>query len=606
MIDIKKNIDCNGCRACIEICPVNCIEWNLDKEGFRYPKVDVSRCIHCNKCDNVCPQIHLEKKEYNRVRPKVYGAYSFNEEIRINSTSGGIFSILANFILNERGWVAGAVYNDEFDLVSLITNKTEDLKKLRSSKYLQNDPHQLYPEVEKLLKQGEKVLVCSTPCQIAGLLNFLNKPYNNLYTVDFICKGVCSPLFFHHYLSNLEKKYKSQIEHVHFKYKDANHPWGSLATKITFKNGKIYLKNKKDDPYMCTFLDTGLVVRPCCLECKFKDFPRFADISLGDFWGIKKFYPDIKDTSAGFSVITSNNEKGDFLLDSIKNNIFLREVNLDEVTAGNIHLLQPYDPHYGSSDKVREQFFSDLQLIGFDNTIKKYVNHPYPNKYRLFIKKVYKLIRMSSLRSIFQNIFYNNRKNIHKLKKDAKIRIFRGSAIDIDRRAEIVLSNTLTIGNRRIPSTNCCTKLQMGPLTKLIVNGKFYFNENSNVWLTQSGILELEDGFINENVTITCANHVKIGNNAHIAREAVIRDYDGHYIETLDYRTSKPIEIGDNVWIGYRAMILKGVKIGNGAIIAANSVVTKDVPPYCIVAGNPAKIIRENIKWRSQQSSNPL
>ena len=141
----------------------------------------------------------------------------------------------------------------------------------------------------------------------------------------------------------------------------------------------------------------------------------------------------------------------------------------------------------------------------------------------------------------------------------------------------------------------------MGPLTKFIVNGTFSINENVNVWITQSGILELDGGFANENVTITCANHIKIGKNAHIAREAVIRDYDGHYIETPDYRTSKPVIIGDNVWIGYRAMILKGVTIGDGAVIAANSVVTKDVPPFSIVAGNPAKIIRSNIKWRSVQ-----
>ena len=111
----------------------------------------------------------------------------------------------------------------------------------------------------------------------------------------------------------------------------------------------------------------------------------------------------------------------------------------------------------------------------------------------------------------------------------------------------------------------------------------------------------LDGGFINEKVTITCASHIHIGKNAHIAREASIRDYDGHYIDIPDYRTAKPVNIGDNVWIGYRALIMKGVNIGEGSIVAANYVVTKDVPPHCIVAGNPAKIIKENVNWRSAQ-----
>ena len=157
------------------------------------------------------------------------------------------------------------------------------------------------------------------------------------------------------------------------------------------------------------------------------------------------------------------------------------------------------------------------------------------------------------------------------------------------------------MGFRRVVSSSNVTKLQMDKWTSLTINGKFLMNENTNIWITHSGHLILNGGFINENVTITCAKKVVIGRNSHIAREAVIRDYDGHYIEDVSYRTAKPVIIGDNVWIGYRAMILKGVTIGNNSIVAANSVVTKDVPPNCIVAGNPAKIIRNNINWRSRQ-----
>lgn len=601
MIDIKNKIDCCGCRACVEICPVDCISWHNDIEGFKYPKVDIQKCINCKLCEKVCPQLHLEKKEVNRDSPKVFGGYVNEDAVRIDSTSGGMFSVLAEQVLNHGGWVAGAVFDDEFNLRSLLTNDINDLSRIRSSKYLQNDPHTLYKDIEKLLKDGKTVLACSTPCQIAALQNFLKRPYDNLYTVDFICKGVSSPKFFHAYLDALEKKYRAKADSVKFKYKDAQHPWGHLATKITFKNGAIYLKDKIDDPYMTAFLDTGLVVRPSCLECPFKGFPRFADISLGDLWGINHIFPNIKDTAKGYSLVISNNEKGDRLLDATKANTTLKEIELSSATKNNIHLIQPYDPAYGASESIREAFFSELDKIGFNAVVKKYLNFPRPPRLFRAWHKLYPLVRQLSLRSLWQMIYYNTNVTIHKNKSHAKLIIFRGTAIDIDKRAVIELNASLILGQRRIPSTRCCTKLQMGPLTKLIVNGTFSINENVNVWITQSGILELDGGFANENVTITCANHIKIGKNAHIAREAVIRDYDGHYIETPDYRTSKPVIIGDNVWIGYRAMILKGVTIGDGAVIAANSVVTKDVPPFSIVAGNPAKIIRSNIKWRSVQ-----
>lgn len=605
MIEIKDKAKCCGCRACVEICPVQCISWNKDMEGFKYPKVNPEKCISCGLCDKVCPQINLGKKDINRHIPRVFGGYVNDEFIRIDSTSGGIFSILADEILRQGGWIAGAAFDDNLNLRSLLSNNKEDLSKIRSSKYLQNDPITLYKDVKHLLKKGDKVLVCSTPCQIAGLLNYLKTPYENLTTVDFICKGVCSPKFFQIYLDYLEKKFKSKVESIKFKYKDENHPWGHLATKITFKNGAVYLKDKYADPYMTAFLDTGLVVRPSCIECPFKGFPRFSDISLGDLWGIKHIFPDAKNIGKGYSVILSNNIKGDVLLESVKTKLEIKPISLESATVNNIHLIQSYDPSYGGSIETRKEFFEDLNKIGFKASIKKYIHMgssvPLLRKASKLCNIINRIIRQSSFKSLFQTLITNVSKRIVKHNKRSLLIVLRGSAIDIDTRAKIDLYSSLIIGSRRILSSNCCTKLQMGPLTRMVVKGVFCLNENANIWITQSGVLELYGGFANEDVTITCANRVVIGRNAHIAREAVIRDYDGHYIEKPDYRTSKPVIIGDDVWIGYRAMILKGVTIGNGAIIAANSVVTKDVPANSIVAGNPARVIKENIKWRSTQ-----
>lgn len=172
MIDIKDKTKCCGCRACVEICPKQCIEWNFDNEGFRYPVVDLGRCIDCHLCEKVCPEIHPEANSTNEVNPDIYAAYALDEHLRVDSTSGGLFSVLAEEMLRRGGWIAGAVLDKEFNLHSLLTNKPEDLEQIRSSKYLQNDPRSLYQDVQSKLKNGEEVLVCSNPCQIAALKNF--------------------------------------------------------------------------------------------------------------------------------------------------------------------------------------------------------------------------------------------------------------------------------------------------------------------------------------------------------------------------------------------------------------------------------------------------
>lgn len=122
-------------------------------------------------------------------------------------------------------------------------------------------------------------------------------------------------------------------------------------------------------------------------------------------------------------------------------------------------------------------------------------------------------------------------------------------------------------------------------------------------------------------IRIDCRESITIGNYVLIAWDVLMADFDGHPIDheeraaemeyshritwpsfsglenknTGTYSTSfitKPIVIEDKVWIGARAIILKGVKIGCGSIVAAGAVVTKDVPPYSIVAGNPAKVVK--------------
>ena len=274
-----------------------------------------------------------------------------------------------------------------------------------------------------------------------------------------------------------------------------------------------------------------------------------------------------------------------------------------DATRHNIHIVQPYDPALGWSEEFRKEFYEDLQHNGYCYVVKKYINVcglSLKSKIERRLGKYWNILRQMSFASVFKTIRYNYL--ISNVKRDGgRWLIFRGAYIQMNNTARVFLYAPFTMGARKVIGSSNVTKFQMDKWTTLVVNGKFHMNENSNIWITHSGKLILNGGFINENVTITCAKQIIIGKNAHIAREAVIRDYDGHYIEDVAYRTSKPVIIGDNVWIGYRAMILKGVTIGDNSVVAANSVVTKDVPANSIVAGNPAKVIKTGINWRSKQ-----
>ena len=188
MIDVSDKAMCCGCNACGDVCAHDAITFKTDIEGFWYPEVDKDKCTDCGLCERVCPILHVEELKRNDYNPPVcYGAYHKNLEIRFDSTSGGAFSAMAESVYKQDGYVGGAVYDTNFFAHQFISNNKEDLKRLRSSKYLQSDAEGFYTAVKKAVKTGKPVLVCGTPCQMAALRRYLNKDYENLIIVDFIC-----------------------------------------------------------------------------------------------------------------------------------------------------------------------------------------------------------------------------------------------------------------------------------------------------------------------------------------------------------------------------------------------------------------------------------
>ena len=255
MIDIKNKRDCCGCKACGDICPKDAITFNVDEEGFWYPEVNEDRCIDCHLCEKVCPILHHEGvNKGNFERPRTFILQHKDVQERFDSTSGALYPSIAKYFLEHGYYVAGHIFNDDFSVRGFVSNKLEDLDKLRKSKYLQSDMIGVYKEVKKLLVDGQRVLFSGCPCQIAAMKVFLKKDYDGLLTVDFTCMGIDSPLAFKKYIESLEKIYGSKL--VYFKSKSKETGWRDLTNKMIFENGRTYFGTRDLDPNLrATFLD---------------------------------------------------------------------------------------------------------------------------------------------------------------------------------------------------------------------------------------------------------------------------------------------------------------------------------------------------------------
>jgi len=361
MIDKVSKNDCVGCKACGDICPKNAIDYKIDEEGFWYPHIDMNKCINCGKCEKVCPalQTHCSGKD-NRNEPKTYKTYYKDKSIRYNSTSGALYYALAESFIDQGGYIAGCVYNEDYSgAYHYISNTKKGLKKIMRSKYFQSDTEGVYRKIRELLIAGEKVLFCGTPCQTSALYGFIGKEFENLFTVDFICRGINSPLAFSKYMEELKQKFHSGIAEVHFKNK--SHGWTNLGTMVRFENGKSYYRNRINDPWVNAFIVGNLYMRPSCITCKYKKFPRVSDITMGDFWGLKFTKEEKK---YGVSVALVNTKKGDMLLDMSKQYLYVEERPFKEAVDGNPALL-----YSAKTNPRRSEFFKRIQMEPYSNVV---------------------------------------------------------------------------------------------------------------------------------------------------------------------------------------------------------------------------------------------
>ena len=376
MIVINDNKDCMGCHACSNVCPKDCINMKNDNEGFWYPVVDYNKCIRCGLCEKVCPIIN---ETIVQNKPKAYACYNNNEAIRLESSSGGIFTLIAEYIIDNNGVVFGAGFDEKFSVVHSYVETKEELKKFRGSKYVQSKIENTFKEAKEFLNQGRKVLFTGTPCQIGGLKSYLQREYNNLFCIDIICHGVPSPKVWKKYISYREKQSGMLTQRIAFRRKDKG--WKRYSVSFSFENEAEYRENFDKDLFMKAFL-RNVCLRPSCYKCNFKTLHRQSDITLADFWGVQNILPEMDDDK-GTSLIFVNSVKGQAALEKIKDKILYKEIDINEAVKYNSSAVKSveYNPK-------REGFFEELEEFSFDELVKKYCSDSMAVKIKRKVKSI--------------------------------------------------------------------------------------------------------------------------------------------------------------------------------------------------------------------------
>lgn len=372
------DIDCVGCGACANTCPKNCLNMIADKNGFLHPEIQNDNCINCGACQKVCPIINKNPKGKGSIQS--YAVYSKNDTVRISSSSGGLFYTVAKYIIENGGIVYGAAFDENLYLRHKSVDSVKDLHLLQGSKYIQSDTQLCLREIKEHLTTNRLVLFCGTPCQVEGLLCYLKKPYENLFTLDFICHGVPSPKAWQEYINYQEKTFSSKAYSVSFRDKATG--WISYSYRIKFSNNREYLKANYKDPYSKAFIQ-NISLRKSCYDCKFKSMNRNSDITMGDLWGIKNILTHITDDK-GVSVAFVQTEKGRYLLEQIKDYLWLQEISSDLAIANNSAMVKSVYEH-----NFRDYFFQNLGKQNFERLVEACLN---PSYYVRLKRKLYKLM----------------------------------------------------------------------------------------------------------------------------------------------------------------------------------------------------------------------
>lgn len=385
MIQIHRKEDCCGCNACVQACPKQCITMRDDEEGFAYPTVDTTLCIDCHLCERVCPVLNQQSERHPL---QVLAAINPNEQVRMQSSSGGIFTLLAEQVINHGGVVFGARFDTDWQVIHHYTDTIDCLAPFRGSKYLQSRIGTSFVDARRFLQNGRQVLFSGTPCQIAGLRHFLRRDYPKLLTIEVVCHGVPSPAVWHQYLKETVPENISTVQSISFRDKSTGWKKYSFVLRTNAaqspESGEVLLHETLDrNLFMQAFLKDW-ILRPSCHQCPAKAGRSGADISIADFWGIQQVLPHLDDDK-GVGLVLINTAKGRDALAAID---FRRE----EVTYEQATRINPAVYRSAAVPPLRPYFWRNFHQHGIA-AIPRTLRKMRPTLLRRAINRAKRLLR---------------------------------------------------------------------------------------------------------------------------------------------------------------------------------------------------------------------
>lgn len=368
----KKQVCC-GCGSCQAACPADAIKMIADEEGFLYPKIDQDKCVECGKCKRACAFTKSRTTESN-----VKAAYAVKHKkdtIRLESRSGGIFSAITDWVLNENGIVYGAILDEANTVKHIRCSTPEERNRCRGSKYVQSKiDKKIYLQLKSDLLAGRNVVFSGTACQIDAMKNYIPaKLKENLICIDIVCHGVASPLIFKDYIQHWEERTKSKVISIDFRNKK-KYGWESHVETVYFEKGKV------DSGIFAEIYGQHNILRPSCYGCPYKNTNRIGDITIGDFWGIHKAAPGFSDNK-GVSLVYINSEKGSSIFEYIQSDLIIKKVTMADS-------LQPELVTAFGEPETREEFWKEYKRNGFDFVVSKYANKAWKRIPKYILKKL--------------------------------------------------------------------------------------------------------------------------------------------------------------------------------------------------------------------------
>lgn len=379
----KEKSKCCGCTACANICPKKAITMVEDEEGFLYPQIDESKCVNCGLCKKVCAFQEGYSISGRLEDIEVYAAKSKNQETKRESSSGGMFTEISNYVLENNGVVYGAAFDKDFKVLHIRTTNESERNRCRGSKYSQSDLADVYSKVKLDLNNDKLVMFTGTPCQVAGLNKFLegiNK--EKLILVDIVCHGTPSPKLFREYISFIENINKAKVKEYCHRSKDKG--WRHIE-KVVYDNGKEDSDTILSQSWKQIFY-TNLALRKTCYNCKYTNTLRPSDITIADFWGIERTSPEFVDKQ-GVSLVIVNTKKGKEIFRNLKQNITSKDEKIENAIVKNPQLKRSVSIDI----KKRKQFWNIYSKKGIKSIVRKYGKYNLVTFTKRKIKKILKI-----------------------------------------------------------------------------------------------------------------------------------------------------------------------------------------------------------------------